>query len=76
MRSFTISFAKIKAKQREDHDNILTQEAERLEKLIHVQQQLITEIRNQLGFSTELAVPASVPKHGGMNLENGAQNIP
>ena len=48
MRSFRISFTKIKAKEREDHDNIFTQEAERLQKLIHVQQQLITEIRNQL----------------------------
>ncbi|KAK2559009.1 hypothetical protein P5673_018637 [Acropora cervicornis] len=30
IRSFTISFAKVKAKKREDYEKILTQEAERL----------------------------------------------
>ena len=37
IRSFTISFAKIKAKKRKDHEKILIQEAERLQKLIDVQ---------------------------------------
>ena len=53
IRSFTISFAKIKAKKRKDHEKILTQEAERLQKLIDVQPtadniNYYTEIRNQL----------------------------
>ena len=30
IRSFTISFAKMKAKKRKDHERILTQETERL----------------------------------------------
>ena len=37
IRSFTISFAKVKAKKREDYEKILTQEAEELQKLIDVQ---------------------------------------
>ena len=53
IRSFTISFAKIKAKKRKDHEKILTQEAERLQKLIDVLPtadniNYYTEIRNQL----------------------------
>ena len=53
LKSFTISFAKIKAKKRKDHEKILTQEAERLQKLIDVQPtadniNYYTEIRNQL----------------------------
>ena len=53
IRSFTISFAKTKAKKRKDYEKILTQEAERLQKLIDVQPtadniNYYTEIRNQL----------------------------
>ena len=52
IRSFTISFAKMKAKKRKDHEKILA-EAERLQKLIDVQPtadnvNCYTEIRNQL----------------------------
>ena len=55
IRSFTISFTKIKAKKRKDHEKTLTQEAERLQKLIDVQPtadniNYYTEIRNQLSF--------------------------
>ena len=53
IRSFTISFARMKAKKRKDHEKILTKEAERLQKLIDVQPasdniNYYTEIRNQL----------------------------
>ena len=53
IRSFTISFAKMKAKKRKDHEKILAEEAERLQKLIDVQPtadnvNYYTEIRNQL----------------------------
>ena len=53
IRSFTISFAKMKAKKRKDHEKILTQEAERLQKLIDVHPtaeniNYYTDIRNQL----------------------------
>ena len=51
--SFTISFAKMKDKKCKDHEKILTQEAERPQKLIDVQPtadniNYYTEIRNQL----------------------------
>ena len=68
---------------RKDHEKRLTQEAERLQKLIEVQPTAdITSITTQIYETnlkefllTELAVPAFVQKYDGMNLENGAQNI-
>ena len=61
---------------------ILTQEAERLQKLIDVQptadniNNYYTEIRNQLErISFDRAAPAFIQKYDSMNLENGAQNI-
>ena len=82
IRSFTISFAKMKAKKRKDHEKILTQEAERLQKLIDVQPtaeniNYYTEIRNQLErISFDRTRGACIrSKVRWLNSENGAQNI-